>query len=158
MAMFGVAANVIFRDGRVLLVKENYGSRRFGLPGGRIEPNERPRDAAKRETREETGLEVTVRDLIGVYVIVGRTQVAGFVYLAEVDSGEAVVPPTGEIAELGWYDPADLPEPLTNITVHALIDALAGRRGVVRDDIKWGAGHLSQIARHEPRDSYGPRK
>lgn len=137
MTMFGVAASVILRDDRVLLVKENYGSRRFGLPGGRIEPNERPKDAARRETREETGLEVAVRDLIGVYVIVGRTQVAGFVYLAEVISGEAAVPPTGEIAELGWYDPADLPEPLTNITVHALIDALAGRRGVVRDDIEW---------------------
>ena len=137
MAMFGVAASVILRHDRVLLVKENYGSRRFGLPGGRIEPNEKPRDAAKRETREETGLEVAVRDLIGVYMIVGRTHVTGFVYLAEVISGEATVPPTGEIAELGWYDPADLPEPLTNITVPALIDALAGRRGVVRDDIEW---------------------
>ena len=137
MAMFGVAASVILRHDRVLLVKENYGSRRFGLPGGRIEPHEKPRDAAKRETREETGLDVAVRDLIGVYMIVGRTHVTGFVYLADVVSGKAAVPPTGEIAELGWYDPADLPEPLTNITVHALIDALAGRRGVVRDDIEW---------------------
>jgi 8-oxo-dGTP diphosphatase len=137
MSMFGVAASVIFRDGQVLLIKENYGRRRYGLPGGRIESAEGPRAAAAREVTEETGLEVAVRDLVGVYVVVGRAQIVGFVYLADVVGGVPMVPPTGEIAEVGWFDPAQLPEPLTNITVHALTDAIAGRRGVVRDDIEW---------------------
>jgi 8-oxo-dGTP diphosphatase len=45
---------VIFGDrGRVLLIRENYDRRRWGLPGGRIEDGEAPWEAAIREAREE---------------------------------------------------------------------------------------------------------
>jgi 8-oxo-dGTP diphosphatase len=53
-----VAADVLFRDedGRILLVDPRY-KPDWDLPGGMAEANESPLDAAKREVREELGLE-----------------------------------------------------------------------------------------------------
>ncbi|MBI5301394.1 MAG: NUDIX domain-containing protein [Chloroflexi bacterium] len=64
------AGGLIVRDGCVLLVKravepfKDY----WDLPGGFLEAGEHPRDGMFREVREETGLEVRVRELLGVYV------------------------------------------------------------------------------------------
>ena len=38
--------------GRVLLVRQAYGNRLWGLPGGVVDPGETPMDAAIREARE----------------------------------------------------------------------------------------------------------
>jgi 8-oxo-dGTP diphosphatase len=53
-----VAANVLFRDpsGRILLVDPTY-KPHWDLPGGMAEANEPPREAARREIREELGFE-----------------------------------------------------------------------------------------------------
>lgn len=53
-------------QGEVLLQRRS-DSGRWGLPGGAIEPGESICDAAVREIREETGLEVVVERLIGIY-------------------------------------------------------------------------------------------
>jgi ADP-ribose pyrophosphatase YjhB (NUDIX family) len=61
------ASAVIFdRRGRVLLQQRSDGGQ-WGLPGGSVEIGESVTDAAIREVREETGLIVTVRRLVGVY-------------------------------------------------------------------------------------------
>ena len=61
------ASAVIFdRRGRVLLQQRSDGGQ-WGLPGGSVEIGESVADAAIREVREETGLVVTVRRLVGVY-------------------------------------------------------------------------------------------
>ena len=51
---------------RVLLVKHGDVGR-WTTPGGLIEPEERPADAAVREMWEETGLEVDLSRILGVY-------------------------------------------------------------------------------------------
>jgi 8-oxo-dGTP diphosphatase len=53
-----VGADVLFRDdaGRILLVDPRY-KPDWDLPGGMAEANESPLDAAKREVREELGIE-----------------------------------------------------------------------------------------------------
>lgn len=61
------ASAVIFdRRGRVLLQQRSDGGQ-WGLPGGKVEIGESVSDAVVREVREETGLRVSVRRLVGVY-------------------------------------------------------------------------------------------
>lgn len=62
------AVAVVTRDeqGRVLLVQHENG-RVWVTPGGGVEPNEVPADSAVREMWEETGLEVELVRIVGVY-------------------------------------------------------------------------------------------
>jgi 8-oxo-dGTP diphosphatase len=62
------SVTVIARDeaGRVLLVR-HLDTGWWVAPGGAVEPDERPAEAARREMREETGLEVELEGVVGVY-------------------------------------------------------------------------------------------
>ena len=63
------AGAAIERDGCLLLQRrttEPFKSL-WGLPGGHVEPDEDPEQAVIRETREETGLQVAVDSLLGVF-------------------------------------------------------------------------------------------
>ncbi|MCK9928848.1 NUDIX hydrolase [Frankia sp. Mgl5] len=62
-----VSADALIRDsaGRILLVDPTY-KPDWDLPGGMAEANEAPRDALKRELREELGLEVPIGELLCV--------------------------------------------------------------------------------------------
>jgi 8-oxo-dGTP diphosphatase len=62
-----VAADVLFRDadGRILLVDPTY-KPDWDVPGGMAEANEPPQAAARREVREELGLDVELGALLCV--------------------------------------------------------------------------------------------
>jgi ADP-ribose pyrophosphatase YjhB (NUDIX family) len=62
----GVSAVIFDGRGRLLLQQRSDGGQ-WGLPGGSVEIGESVHDAVIREVREETGLEVTVLRLVGVY-------------------------------------------------------------------------------------------
>ncbi|GAA3624025.1 hypothetical protein GCM10022419_132090 [Nonomuraea rosea] len=53
-------------DGRALMARHGDVGL-WAAPGGGVDPDERPEDATVRELREELGIEVRVRGLIGVY-------------------------------------------------------------------------------------------
>ena len=57
--IFSVCILVLGEDGKVLAVSRKDDHEKFGLPGGKIEPNETPALAIERELFEETGLELT---------------------------------------------------------------------------------------------------
>jgi histidine triad (HIT) family protein len=61
------AAGMLLRDGegRILVVEPTYRDT-WGVPGGAVERRESPRDAAKRETLEEIGLEIEPGPLLCV--------------------------------------------------------------------------------------------
>lgn len=61
------ASAVIFDRRRRLLLQQRSDGGQWGLPGGSVEIGESVSQAVIREVREETGLEVGVRRLIGVY-------------------------------------------------------------------------------------------
>lgn len=56
----------VFRDGRLLLVQEKL-DRGWTLPGGWADVGDLPSQAAEREAREEAGIDVRARRLVGVY-------------------------------------------------------------------------------------------
>lgn len=67
--MINVAKTIIRQNGNYLLVKRAINpkkpfSEQWDLPGGKIEPGEKPEDCAVRETKEETGLSITIDSLI----------------------------------------------------------------------------------------------
>ena len=68
----GVGA-VVVRDDALLMVKRAHepGRGLWSLPGGRVEHGEHLSAAVAREVREETGLEIEVGDLLGIYEVVG---------------------------------------------------------------------------------------
>jgi 8-oxo-dGTP diphosphatase len=64
-----VAAGVIVENGRVLLTQRKAGTHLEGaweFPGGKVHSGEDPRDALRRELREELGIDVTVGDIVEV--------------------------------------------------------------------------------------------
>ncbi len=58
---------VVFRNKKILMVKELMDGGKWTLPGGWIEINESPAFAAERELREEAGVVVRAKKLLAVY-------------------------------------------------------------------------------------------
>lgn len=130
------AAGALIFDlaGRVLLVKENYDRRRWSLPEGAVEPNETPEQAVVRETMEETGVTVRVEHLVGSYTLTDSVLTC-HAFLCVALKGAPIVPETGEIAEIRWSHPDDVPLPTSNSVHYALPDAVRGISNVVRVDL-----------------------
>ena len=108
-------------DGALLLVRHSYRDR-WGVPGGLLARRERPEAAVVREVREEVGLEVEIIGEPAVVVDAGPRRV-DVVYRARVLRGsdpDVAAPGSPEITELGWFDPAALPE-LQHETAGALV-------------------------------------
>lgn len=61
------AGGCIFNKNGEVLLQKRADCNKWGFPGGAIELGETPEMAAKREVKEETGLEIEVQKLIGIY-------------------------------------------------------------------------------------------
>lgn len=57
----------VFRDGKILLVRENMDAGRWTLPGGWADVNDTPSQAVEREIREESGFEARAVKLAALY-------------------------------------------------------------------------------------------
>lgn len=98
-------------DGAVLLARLSYRNS-WGLPGGLLKRGESPEDAARREVREESGLDV---DLVGdpAVVVDAAAQRVDVVFRARPAAGvdpEGLAASSPEIVALGWFHPDDLPD------------------------------------------------
>jgi ADP-ribose pyrophosphatase YjhB (NUDIX family) len=115
-AVLLACAAVVFDDGREkLLLTRRSDNGRWCLPGGHFEAGESVTEAAVRETKEETGLDVEVIRLIGVYSDPNRVleygdgnryHLVALTFEARVVGGELTV--SDETTEFMWCDPAAL--------------------------------------------------
>ena len=100
----------------------------WDLPGGFLNADDRLRDALRRECLREMGIEVEVRDLLGVFedVFAGR-RIISIVYICGVVSGE----PRGAdiIDEARWFPLLDTP-PVAYAAVGEAIAVMRDRVGL----------------------------
>lgn len=107
---------MVLKDGKVLLGKRlsSHGAGEYSFPGGKLEHLESIEDCAKRETREEAGIEIqNVRFLCVTnsapyppkhFINVG--------VIADWKSGEPLVMEPEKLNDWQWYEMHDLPRPL----------------------------------------------
>ncbi|WP_460865918.1 NUDIX domain-containing protein [Nocardioides pakistanensis] len=109
-----VGAVVHDADGRILLVRRGQepAQGRWSVPGGRVEAGEADAAATAREVLEETGLAVSVHELVGT---VERDAPDGSVYAIsdyrcrlspDADPASAVA--GDDAAEVGWFTPDEV--------------------------------------------------
>lgn len=124
----GVRAIVEAGDGRILLVRHTYTKGLF-LPGGGVEKAETAHTALRRELKEEGGVELVVEArLHGIYSNHGAfPNDHVLLYCLTPDhwqAGEATS--RGEISEIVWADPLDLPGDVTPGTGRRVAELYAG--------------------------------
>jgi ADP-ribose pyrophosphatase YjhB (NUDIX family) len=100
------------RDGRVILVQRNIDPRKgyWSFPCGFMEVDETAEQAALRETREETGLEVELGPHLGTYSYPDSFyggSVVVVVYHARVVGGTLC--PDDDACDARWVDPSEIP-------------------------------------------------
>lgn len=103
-----VAAVIPVLNGKIALVRRAMQPRRgsWVFPGGYVDLGESVEEAACRETQEETGLQVRLGRLIGVYSRQGE-EVVMVVYAAQVIGGTLTA--GEEELEAAWFDPDAIP-------------------------------------------------
>jgi len=125
----GVVAVVM--DGDHVLFSERADGRGWNLPAGFIDADEAPDEAVIREVREETGLEIAIDRLVGIYARprTYRGQPRGLIthaFLCFPTGGTLV--PTTEALQHVWLPPATPPTPMSSRHhLEILADALAAR-------------------------------
>jgi ADP-ribose pyrophosphatase YjhB (NUDIX family) len=145
-----VAAGVIIvRDGRVLLTRRGADpySGLWCLPAGFVEADEGTADGAVREAREETGLEVVIEGVFGVYDYTDDPRGRGtlVLYAARVTGGREMA--GDDATELRWQPVAALEHPWLEAEVafeqhRAALRALRSGGVAVKRDGGCGEGSL----------------
>lgn len=109
-----VTAGVLLEDdwGRVLLGKRSVDPRMgyWAIPSGYIDYGEAPDDAARRELYEETGLDVELTGLLGVWSFdddIGEKAGIAIFYRGVVVAG--TLAPADDIEKAVWFTTDDLP-------------------------------------------------
>lgn len=118
-------------DEKIVLVKrlKEPGKGRWAFPGGLTEYGEKVEETAVREVKEETGLNIELLSLVGVYDIIendkkgrARCHYVSICFRGKKIGGKLKV--GSDVEDVGWFSPLELKrEMLTEGTFKALKDA-----------------------------------
>jgi len=110
----------------------------WGLPGGGVEPGETVMQTAVREVKEETGLDISVTGLLGIYSDPADGRIVTYpdngdvahlvdiVLTATVDSGGLSI--SDESLDLRFFNTADLPDNIAPPAIRPLKDFQKGKK------------------------------
>jgi 8-oxo-dGTP diphosphatase len=119
---------VVEVGGGIVLVERKNPPHGWALPGGFIDYGERVEDAARREMMEETGLEVELVHLLGVYSDVDRDPRHHTLTVVYVGRADGTPRGGDDAARAEIFDPERLPSPLCFDHARVVRDYLAFKR------------------------------
>lgn len=105
---FSVHAVILNSEGKILQLKSTYGDKRWGLPGGGVEPGETVHQALIRECREELGVNITNHILTGFYYHKSYNSQVG-IFKCVLPTNAAICL-SSEHSEYKWFDISELSE------------------------------------------------
>ncbi len=138
-----VAVGAIVTDaaGRILL-EQRSDNGMWGIPGGMMDVGETILEAGIREVKEETGLDVRITGLLGVYsdptdgCVVNYPKaphpwhIITIALIAEIIGGELTI--SDESLTLRFFEPDALPDEIIPPLLRPVDDFVRGRRNVIR--------------------------
>jgi len=101
-----VVSTVLINEDKIIMIQEGkeeiYG--KWNIPSGRLEMGEKIVDGAIREAKEETGYNVNITDLTGIYNFISefRRQVVVVNFIGEIIGGDLLYDGT-EIIDAKWF-------------------------------------------------------
>jgi len=122
-------AVILMNDRKILLVKRKYDPRKgmWNLPAGFMEFGETTQQTAVREAKEETNLDIAVKELFGVFPGFDdpRVHVVLIVYRGEIINGQLKA--GDDASEVTFFPLNDLPEEIA-FAAHRRILELLGNQ------------------------------
>lgn len=97
---FVAASGVVLNEQKQVLLQKRADKKTWELPGGVIELDEKIEDGAVREIFEETGMNVKINCLSGIYKNL-RSGVVAFNFLCEIESGTLTL--SEETIDVGFF-------------------------------------------------------
>ncbi len=135
----GCSAVIFDEAHQKILLTRRSDNGRWCLPGGHMEAGESVAEACAREVEEETGLQVQILRLIGVYSSPhmlltyadgNRYQIVALCFEAEAKDGEPGL--SDETTEAGYFTPAEIE--MMDVMEHhrpRIQDALSGQKETI---------------------------
>ncbi len=126
------ACTIIFDDAGKVLLTRRADNGKWCLPGGHMDMDETIRRTAIRETKEETGLDVEIERLSGMYSVLypadtfpekKARSVFIVAFRCKILGGELTL--NEEVTEFGWFNPHQLPDDMLVHHKIRILDALA---------------------------------
>ena len=104
---------MIYRKGKILLIKNTYRDSLWNLPGGGIKKKETPEDAVIREVEEETKITINNPTLIGSFVTDREYKIDNvYCFFAVIEDNKVLIDHI-EVMDAKWASENKLPSKLS---------------------------------------------
>ena len=129
-------SSVVEENGKFLMIEErSSGKLVVNQPGGHINAGESPEQATEREALEESGCQISVTGLLGVYLWIHpqtRQNFLRIVYVADLVASDPKRNLDRGVSAVHWYTLADVKKRTrdlrTPMVLRAIEDYIAGQR------------------------------